>query len=125
MSDANALKKEYRWFRNQGFRSKDAIQYAKAQLLLKRAWMEDLLEVEWEDDCPFEGPREWGWEEKDVKKWYEQDHECYGCVLKIGGEVEDSLWGIFDPTDSYRKIVETEMIQNYLHRNQGLLPTPF
>lgn len=125
MSDANSLKKEYRWFRNQGFRSKDAIRYAKAQLLLKRAWMEDLLEIEWEDDYDAEGPREWGWEEKDIKKWYKQDHECYGCVLKIGGEVEDSLRGIFDPSNDYRKIVETELLQEYLHRNQGLLPTPF
>jgi len=42
-------------------------------------------------------------------------HECYGCILEKRdedtGEWEhaQSLWGIFDPDDNYRRIVEAEL----------------
>lgn len=92
----------YRWFRERGNRPKQALGYARAeQFAAKRDWV---FSWEWDDYTDLT------WMETEER---EKDHECWGCVLKNArGEVLDSLWGIVDPSNAYRREIEAELACN-------------
>ncbi len=112
----------YFWYRKQGYAAQDAFSAARTQVILDMSKDAGTTEFIWSPDWDSDGPKDWGWEEKEIEKWNKTDHECYGCILRIKGENEESLWGIFDPSNDYMKIVENELMQEYLHRVKGLLP---
>ena len=50
------------------------------------------------------------------RSWFENDgqseepNEAFGCICRNAqGESVQSLWGIFDPTREYRRVVEAEL----------------
>ncbi len=112
----------YFWYRKQGFNAQAALSAARTQVILDMSKDAGTTQILWLSDDSADGPEDWGWDEKDIKAWYKTEHEVYGCVLKIKGMPQESLWGIFDPSNNYMKIVENELMQNYLCRIKGFLP---
>ncbi len=112
----------YFWYRKHGYAAFAALDHAKTQVILDLAQDSGTVQIKWEYDSDWEGPEAWGWSKKDIERWNRTDHECLGCVLEVHGEHEESLWGIFDPSNTYRKIVENELMQQFLYRKKGLLP---
>lgn len=107
-----AIIEAYRFFHaNAGYvvgrRALGAISLARAERIAKaRGWS---WSWEWDEDHD-RGPADWGASEADVARWECSPHECLGCVLKDAeGHVLGSLWGIWDPSASYRRVVESEL----------------
>jgi hypothetical protein len=60
------------------------------------------VEYQWViDDCA-----DWSWMDEARK----EEHEAFGCVATLastGGQT--SLWGIVDPSNEYRRVVQAEL----------------
>ncbi|MGH8576039.1 MAG: hypothetical protein ACREXX_06510 [Gammaproteobacteria bacterium] len=80
-----------------------------------KEWLESeeriRFEWRWDDDA------DWSWMDEREKQ---KKHEVHGCVLFVDGEVEDSLWGIFDPDNHYRRIIEKDLLSEHIARNNSL-----
>ena len=119
------LQKAYRFFyENDGHatppgRAVCAMQSARADLLREKLETAGRVEFQWLPDEMADGPEQWGWPEKDVKRFYESDHFVEGCRLFVDGEEKESLWGIFDADATYRRIIETQLFSNYLANPSG------
>jgi hypothetical protein len=119
--------KEYHWFRKQGYQAKRAIESARIQIILDNSVDAGTTEFLWEmsaDGYDVIGPDEWGWDysKKEVKKWNETEHECFDCIMKVKGRIEESLSQIIDPDRSTMKMIENDLMSEYLYRIKGILP---
>jgi hypothetical protein len=94
-----------------GERAVGALRLAKAEAAAK-----DVLRFRWVDDID----ADYSW--LDEKKETQADHEVFGCIAerqctKCGHwEQAASLWGIFDPSPEYRRVVEAELALELIGR---------
>jgi hypothetical protein len=93
-----------------GERAKGALNLARAeQYAEERGWSFD-----------------WTWDDNADSSWMdekerERDHEALGCILRDeNGEVIESLWGIFDPDENYRRVVQAELASQAMYRDEQL-----
>ena len=95
-----------------------ALNLAKSEALAEAN--SNRVRFEWQyDDSGDRGPEDWGWPEKEIKRFWESDHYVEGCVLYIDDEPTESLWGIWDADTSYRRVIEAELFSQYLSNPSG------
>lgn len=115
------LIERYRFFRKHagyvvGKCAGGALELAKAETIGERS---PLVRFEWAPDDLTDGPESWGWPEKDVKRFYQSDHSVEACTLYIDNEPTESLFGIWDADSNYRRVIEAELLTQYLHNTSG------
>jgi hypothetical protein len=117
------LLRRYRFHREHSARSaKHALAYARAERLLDDLLGRDLASVIWaHDEYTDRGPVDWGWGEKEVKRWNLEDHEAEYCQIEDAeGNHLASLSGIWDADANYRRTVEAELALECLEALQEI-----
>lgn len=117
------LRKRYRFFRKHGGgcvgeNAKGALQLARAEIAAEaRSWK---YEWPWDEGADYSFVDDWP--EKERARFLEIDHEVLGCVLKDSTDEHlESLWGIFDASREYGRVVEAELAVEALHREREAL----
>ena len=119
------LQNAYRFhFANAGYtkgrRAEGALDLARAEReACARGW-----DYEWPfDEDHDRGPRDWGWPEKDVKRWEETEHEVLCCTLMDEeGEGLAALYGIWDANRNYARVIEAELALEALGKERRNTP---
>ncbi len=120
--------KAYHFFKSNagyvvGQRAKGALHMAKVERLRLMAEDAGRLSYSWVyDNDTDRGPIDWGWSEKEIARWNQSRHEVEYCDLEIDGECVASLGGIWDADANYRRVVEAELMSEYLSNTGGDLP---
>ena len=115
-----SLRKAYKFFvDNAGYvvgrHAMGALRLARAEQIAEHE--ADRIKFIWSiDEWCDRGPIDWGWSENDIVRWNRTDHECLSCALTIDGNVEASLSGIWDADAHYRRVIEAELLDEYLSR---------
>lgn len=123
-----ATHRAYRFFREQGNGAGYALQLAKAEAWaqennVEMSWKwDDDADLTWCDECDHlrqckagdrNGrirPENRGCHDCTNRAHYNpHEHEVMGCVAKGPDNLNVSLWGITDPNQEYRRVVEAEM----------------
>ena len=111
--------KDYKFFKEHagycvGHRAEGALSLARAERMLE---LKEHVKVVWEyENCPSGGPKDWGWPDKEIERFWQTDHEVMWAALYVDGEVEESLGDIWDPDDNYQRVVNAELMSQYIER---------
>lgn len=116
-----SLQHAYRFFfENDGYatppgRALCAIKSARVDLLRDKLESQGRISYAWEpDDLADRGPADWGWPDKDVKHFWQTEHYVETCTLYVDSEPSESLCGIWDADNNYRRIIEKDLLAQYI-----------
>lgn len=111
------LYEEYKFHRRDscgefGYDAQHALRWTRAAMLLADLQAEDLVRVIWEHDADgdLDAPDQSDWSRRAIEEWNATEHTVETCSIETpDGEILDSLSGIWDADDSYRRFVEAEL----------------
>ncbi len=125
------------FYRNAGFsynpkmQTKQQGHWASARSLAQaEAWAQSqgLIAV-WQFDVIADASFVEDWTEEEQTEWNAKDHEALGCILYRPcpdhgtdckhAEHLQSLWGIFDPTEEYKRVIEAELALETMPEQAG------
>jgi hypothetical protein len=118
------LQKRYAFFKeNAGYvvgrRALGALALARAETLAEA--QPERIEFRWEpDQAADRGPEDWGWPKHEVRRFWRTEHEVWGCALMVDGEHRSSLWGIWDPSEAYRREIQADLMLQTLSDNNPI-----